>query len=361
MDNSYFLLTSKLTPINIDRFHVCSWEFKNGSALIEFGCEINVSDCDDKDEITLELFVPWLTNKCNAVDLYESLKDSANSKFIFNDAVQKVIPLDDGQNANGVIHEFTGRNKLCIIPVSINKLIQRKVLEIKIDLTYFHKKAIDDKPHIYFRFYLEPSVALISTRKTGISKSTIIYDLKINERRNLPEHIFSELKAKEICKILSCFCLNVVPNSFELTFLDNSTLKNVRTLEYDSFNRYLKDKRVEKDELLVVFNKKEAKMDDKMPSYSFFSIFYKERIGAGQFALAVMINLVCGILLFFPAFRQQNKLTCLKEALHKLPFELYLAFSIGFILLLYFIWPSIESSKQSTISWIKTIFNKRSK
>ena len=351
MDNSYFLLTNKSTTIIIERFHVCSWEFKNNSALIEFGCEVNVSECRDKDDITLEFYIPWLTNNSVPVDLYENLKDSANSKFIFNEAVRSVTPLDDGQNVNGVIHEFIGR-KLCIVPVIINKLLSKKILEIKIDLTYYNKKAIDENPNVYFRFYLEPLVTSISTRKTGLSKSTIIYDIKINEKRNLPDFLYPDLRTKNFCKILTCFCLNVVPNSFELTFLDNSTLKNVRTLEFESFNRYLKDKRVEKDELLVVFNKKEAKENDALPSYSFFSIFYKERIGAGQFALAIMINLVCGIILFFPSFREQHELSWSEDLFSKLPLELYLALGIGFILLLYFIWPSIIFLIRRLFSWI---------
>lgn len=349
MDNSFFLLTDKSTHIVIDRFHICTWEFKNSSALIEFGFEVNIAACQ-KDVITLDLFVPWLTDSFKVTDLYESLKDSANSKFIFNDAVRSVTSLDDGQNMNGVVHEFTGRNSLCILPITTNIVVENRILEIKIDLTYYKKKEAKDEPNIYFRFYLEPAITSISTRKTGISKSTIIYDIKINEKRSLPDHLFKNLKKKDLCKISNCFCLNVVPNSFELTFLDSATMKNVRTLEFESFHRYLKDKRVEEDELLVIFNKKEAKKDDETPSYSFFSIFYKERIGVGQFALAVMLNLVCGILLFLPAFRQQNKIISLNDIFNKLPFELYLAISIDLILLLYFIWPSLTRIVKFTFS-----------
>jgi len=357
MDNSFFLLTDKSTHIVIERFHICTWEFKNSSALIEFGFEVNIAECH-KEAITLDLFVPWLSGSLKVTDLYESLKDSANSKFIFNDAVHGVIPLDDGQNMNGVIHEFTGRNSLCILPITTNIVEKNRILEIEIDLTYYKKKVAKDGPNIYFRFYLEPAITSISTRKTGISKSTIIYDIKINEKRSLPDHLFKNLKMKSLCKISNCFCLNVVPNSFELTFLDSATLKNVRTLEFESFHRYLKDKRVEEDELLVIFNKKEAKKEDKLPSYSFFSIFYKERIGVGQFALAVMLNLVCGILLFLPAFRQDNKICSLNDMFHKLPFELYFAISIDLILLLYFIWPSLNYLLKLLESRSKTILIK---
>jgi hypothetical protein len=360
MDNSYFLLTTQETPITIERFHICSWEFRNSSSLIEFGCEIDVSKCDKIDFVSLELYIPWLTNGCIPKDLYNSLKESPNSKFIFNDSVNNTLSLDGGQNSFGVIHEFSVRNKLCILPIKIIKKKDRKALEINIDLTRYHNLEDKSCPNIYFRFYLEPIISAISTRKTGINKSTIIYDIKINERRNLPEIVSSDMTKKKLCRISSCFCLNVVPNSYDLTFLDTISLRNVRTLEYDSFNRYLSDKRVEKDELIVVFNKKIAKEDDENPSFAFFSIFYKERIGAGQFALAVFINLICGILLFIPAFRESNHITNWTfDIIHKLPPELYLAIGIGLLLLLYFIYPILLVSLNSLIYLLKSLKKER--
>lgn len=353
MDNSYFIITAKNTPIEIERFHICSWEFRNSSALIEFGCEIDASQCIE-NEINIQFYLPWLTSACKPKDLYNSLKDSANSKFIFNDYVNNTKSLDGGQNSSGVIHEFSGRNSLCILPVSIEPNIGNKTLNIKVDLTSYKESCNQTKSNIYFRFYLEPSITAIATRKAGINKSTIIYDIKINERRNLPKSLLSEMKTKELCKISTCFCLNVVPNNYELTFLDNASLKNVRTLEFDSFNRYLDDRRVEKDELIVVFNKKKANAESTNPSFSFFSIYFKERIGAGQFALAVLINLLCGILLFLPQFREKNEInTFSKEILIRLPFEVYFAIVCGIGLLLYFVWPSILNLKHSVLVKLK--------
>ena len=353
MDNSYFILTAKKTPIEIERFHICSWEFRDASALVEFGCEINVSQ-HKENEVNIQLYLPWLTSNCNPKDLYDSLKDSANSKFIFNDYVNNTKSLDGGQNSSGVIHEFSGRNSLCMLPVIIEPNVANKILDVKIDLTSYKESNTETKSNIYFRFYLEPSINAIATRKAGINKSTIIYDIKINERRNLPKSLLQEMKTKELCKISSCFCLNVVPNNYELTFLDNSSLKNVRTLEFDSFNRYLHDKRVEKDELIVVFNKKKANADNQNPSFAFFSIYFKERIGAGQFALAVLINLLCGILLFLPQFREKNEIDSFsKEILIRLPFEVYFAIACGLGLLIYFTWPSILNFKHTVLSKLK--------
>ena len=360
MDNSYFLFTTQDTPITIERLHICSWEFRNSSSLIEFGCEIDVTECHRKNSIKLELYIPWLTNGCIPKDLYHNLKDSSNSKFIFNDSVNNTLSLDGGQNSFGVIHEFSARNKLCILPIRLNRKPERKILEIIVDLTRYHHLEDKSKPNIYFRFYLEPIISAISIRKTGINKSTIIYDIKINERRNLPEIVSSDLAEKKLCRIASCFCLNVVPNSYDLTFLDTVSLRSVRTLEYDSFNRYLSDKRVERDELIVVFSKKVSKVEDENPSFAFFAIFYKERIGAGQFALAVLINLICGILLFIPAFRESNHISKWSfEIIHKLPIELYLALGIGVFLLMYFIWPIILIKFNSLIYWFKDLKKER--
>jgi hypothetical protein len=123
-------------------------------------------------------------------------------------------------------------------------------------------------------------------------------------------------------------------------FFDSTSLKSVRTLEYDSFNKYLGDKRVKRDELIVVFNKKQ-----NSDSFSFFSIYSMERIGPGQFALAVLINIVCGILLFIPAYRKSfDPELPFSQVWPKLPIEIYLALGIATITLFYFIWPNIQNT-----------------
>ena len=127
-------------------------------------------------------------------------------------------------------------------------------------------------------------------------------------------------------------------------------MKNVRTLEYSSFNKYLGDSRVKKDELIVVFNKKQ-----NVESYSFFSIFSMERIGIGQFALAILINIICGFLLFIPSYRRSfNPEISIKEFWGVLPIEILVALVLGFTMLIYFISPIIIKAWD----WI---LNKRNK
>lgn len=341
MENSFFIFTDKAKPIVIERFHTCTWEFDNDSSLVEFGFEISKDSLSDV-ELSISLFIPWLSKSCQVDDLYEKLRIADNSRFIFNDSVTKTASLDGGRNIQGVIHTFADRNELCILPVTINDTSDG-IINITANL-----KPYNDSPtqsNVYFRFCIEPSFPFISVRKKGISKSTIIYDIKVNERRNIPDHLISLFNEKDLSKINSCFSFNILPNKYDIVFFDNSALKNVRTLEYDSFNRYLGDKRIRKDELIVVFNKKQ-----NGESYSFFSVYSKERIGPGQFALAILINIICGVLLFIPTYRKSfEPELVLSTVWWKLPLEIYIALGIALLTLIFFIWPSIINSRNISL------------
>lgn len=335
MENSFFIYTNKSNIVQIERFHICSWEFKDNSSLVEFGFEIS-KDSIKHDSLNISLLVPWAEKSCETKDLYNRLSIPENSRFIFNDYVNNTRSLDGGRNKSGVIHEFSGRNDLCVMPATI-KINEDKIVSIELNLRPYQEYISDTKPNIYFRCSIKPTVPYISIRKRGISKSTIIYDIKVNERRNIPDDKVSYLNDKYLCEIKNCFSFNIIPNKYDIVFFDNSSLKNVRTLEYESFNKYLGDERVKKDDLIVVFNKKQ-----NSESYSFFSIYSIERIGPGQFALAVFINIVCGVLLFIPAYRTPSTLSFF-QVWANLPFEIYLALSIALATFLYFIWPTIQS------------------
>lgn len=348
MENNYFIFTAKNIEIDLERFHLCTWEFKNNSALIEFGCEIKDAFDLNLEEVALKFYIPWISSKHVINDLYDKLKESENSRFIFNDSVSGHEFLDGGQKKHGVIQKFENRNPLCIIPFDSSIDESKKIVTITINLKNLKKITQIEGTSLYFRFYIEPKLNLLSTRKTGISKSTIIYDLKLNERRNLPEDSEIDFDELNLCKVKSCFAFNILPNSYDLTFFDSSTLKNIRTLEFDSFKKYLGDKRVKKDELVVVFNKKK-----EQDSYAFFSIFSKERIGAGQFALAILINIVCGVLLFIPAYRKTFvPEVSLLEVWTVLPAEILIALGIAISTLIYFTLPLIIYKIKFSWSWI---------
>lgn len=343
MENSFFIYTNKDNAVQIERFHLCTWEFNNNSSLVEFGIEIS-KESITKDELAVSLFIPWAEKSCKTEDLYKNLRDADNSRFIFNDSISATKYLKTGTADLGVIHTFSGRNELCILPAEIN-INEDKIVSVTLNLKPYREYQQPEKPNVYFRFWIKPNVPFISMQKKGISKSTIIYDIKINERRNIPNDKIKHFDDKEFCKIKYCFSFNILPNKYDIVFFDNTSLKNVRTLEYDSFNKYLGDKRVKKDELIVVFNK-----EQDLESFSFFSMYSMERIGTGQFALAILINIVCGVLFFIPSYK---KTINAELTLTTIPIEILLALGMAFITFLYFIWPIIQNTCSKILGRIK--------
>ena len=348
MENSFFIYTEKDNPIQIERFHICSWEFNNNSSLVEFGFEISKESITN-DDLTISLFIPWAEKSCETKDLYDKLSIAANSRFIFNDSISATKYLKNNTTNSGVIHTFSARNELCVLPAEI-KINEDKIVTATLNLKAYREYDQESKPNVYFRFWIKPSVPFISMRKKGVSKSTIIYDIKVNERRNIPDNKIEYFNNQEFCKIKYCFSFNILPNKYDIVFFDNTSLKNVRTLEYESFNKYLGDKRVKKDELIVVFNKKQDS-----ESFSFFSIYSMERIGPGQFALAILINIVCGVLLFIPAYRKTfvPEISLIK-VWSVLPSEIFIALIIAVATLIYFILPLITYNLSKGWSWLLT-------
>lgn len=335
MENSYFIYSKDDSCIEIVRFHNCIWEFKDNSSLVEFGIEISQVSLSEKAAVELDLYIPWLTTKSTKRDLYEKLKDSDNSRFIFNDSVLNTKNLDGGRGKLGVIHYFKSK-ALSILPVAV-EIVDKKAC-LKIDLKHYNEIK-EDKGNVYVRFSIKPESGYISTRKNGIAKSTVIYDIKVNERRNIPEELIDELNTKDLCKIKDCFSFNILPNSYDIVFFDNTALKNVRMLEYDAFKKYIDDNRVKKDDLMVVFNKKRGE-----DSFSFFSIYAKERIGMGQFLVAIFFNMICGLLFFMASAKMtSNSEFSYINIFMQSPIELSLSLTIILSIIVAFCWPKIKS------------------
>lgn len=335
MDNSYFIYTAAGENITIERFHVCTWEFSNNSTLVEFGCEITSESISDKNNVKVELFIPWLTKGATVNDFYSKLREPANSRFIFNDSISSVASLDGGENQNGVIHNFSGKDKLCILPVTFTKDFDNHKVIINLNLNLYNQynhPADEHRPNVYFRFCLNPSRSQISTIKKGITKSTILYDIKLNQRRNIPDYLLNEILQKQLCEVKTRFCFNIIPNTHDLVFFDNSTLKNVRTLEYESFKKYLGKDLLKEDDLIVVFNKKSG-----LDSYSFFSIYTKEHIGIDQLAVALLINLVAGILLFIASVESSLTEGNRRLSIHDFPWSFWVVIILLIGMLFYFI------------------------
>lgn len=328
MENDYFIFSDSHKIIELERLHICTWEFNDNSSLIEIGCEI----CLQPDNyyvinsLSICFFIPWLTETNNVQDLYENLNDAENCKFIFNDPITATEQLGNG---NGIIQKFQDRDELCILPIS-NFSRERSILKVELDFRPIRRKDRDIIPRIYFRFMINSMLENISTRKNGIGKSTIIYDFKINEKRNLPPKVI-DFEKSSFVKIKNCFIFHIIPNSYDITFLESQILKNIRTLEFNSFKKYLNDDRITSDDYVVIFLKKVS------GSFGFFTVFNKERIGLGQFALAILANMFCGFLLFLPTYRENLKYPFFSLSLWRnLPLEIYLSLSIELLIFWYF-------------------------
>jgi hypothetical protein len=335
MDNSFFLRSHGNESVKIQKFQICTWEFNNKNSLIEFGIELNSKSILQKEEVILDLYIPWLKKECEIKDFYYKLKDSGNSRFIFNDSVSNTISLDGGQNSLGVIHEFSGKDRLCILPVKIENDANNQKIRLTIKLDNYKKNTKQDS-NAYIRIGVETNVDTISTKKKGIGKSTIIYDVKLNESRNVPTHLIEQFTKSSPCTIDTCFCFHIIPNSYDITFLESDHLKNVRTLEFKPFKTYLDDSRLKKDELIVVFSKKRNE-----DSYTFFSIYTKELIGVSQFAIAILINIICAFLFALPTIRTQIPVDLtFKNFFQAFPIEYSIALLLALLMFLYFFFPT---------------------
>jgi len=343
MDNSFFVFSDAPAghPIEIERAHICTWDFKNDGALVEFGFEISRKSLPTDKDLSISVFIPWLAQSEAEEDLYKKLSTTENTRFIFNDSIKSSSSLDGGKNELGVIHHFSNRDTpLCILPVTIRKK-DINVLELNINLQSYRKQS--SEANIYCRISITPPVSAVSMRKEGISKSTIVYDIKVNERRNIPDGMMVYFEHKTFCKIATCFYFSIIPNEYDIVFIENESLKSVRTLEFDSFRKYIGDERVKKDELIVVFNKKNGG-----ESFSFFSIFTKEHIGPDQYILAILVSIVTGVLLFLPGFRVS--LNHDVSIFRQIPGELYAAAILVILASLYFFRHKLRRSKKKNLN-----------
>lgn len=317
MDNTYFILTNK--PIAIERLHICTWDFNNSKAAIEIGIEFSATPYSK--DVAFKLSLPFLKETDSAICLMDSLvRDDDNSKFIFNDTIKANKPIK-GDKRNGSIIEFQSRT-LSILPI--------KEVTIENGVCSFMVKDINQSLKNYIRLFIQTDVSNLSVIKNGITKKTFIYDIKINEKRNLPNRINDLMnQGYALChSIKSCFCFHVIPSNYNISYLDSSKLKNIRILEADAFNRYLPlDKKMKQDDCLIVFNKASNSPDG---CYSFFSEFEQETIGNKQIVLAIAANIACSLLFGIYTLRGWSKGNVWYQFL---PWE----FGVAIIILLLFI------------------------
>ena len=289
MNHSIFLLSDE--QITVNRFHVCTWDLLEDNACIEVGCEINPGK-----EKKIVIYLPFFEEGMEIVDLYSSFAKSENIRFIFNDKVKNIVP-DDGTGRRAIDVTFEEREPLRFI-----KCEDKKIIKKTISFTVNHKEA--GIPY-YFRILIKSNNKnTFAINRKGITQSNYIYDFKVNEKRNMPEDI-DNLIMKEglkLATISTFFCLNVVPDNFQISFIDSSKLKNIRKLENELFSNYLPTlKSLKKDRYLIIFLKHKIGETDK--NCSLFVSYTNEHFGIAQVAYSIFLNIICTLLFSFGSLR----------------------------------------------------------
>jgi hypothetical protein len=291
MDNSFFILSKQ--QIEISRFHICTWDIENEKSFVEIGIEFNFPD--NASMVDFRFLAPFVKKEDKIRCLLDRLKLRENSKFIFNDVIKNSSPINE-DDIHGTVLDFKSREKLAILPLTDNISVEKNGL-ISFKL---RKPQIENATNFYVRFLIHTTAKTLSTEKKGITQTTFIHDIKLNENRNLPNNVATLMDEFILCTVKNCFCFHVIPNSFNIAFVDQNKLKNVRILEVSAFKKYLPDelKTMKKDKYMIVFNKETA-----AKSYSFFTIFTKEIIGTKQILLAIGANILCSFLFIrFPEY-----------------------------------------------------------
>lgn len=161
MNNSYYILAKE--AIQIERLHICTWEFPNADSYIEFGMEFSYRSFTN-DTLNIWLSAPFIKENDDVKCLLKNLTDSANSRFIFNNIVSGISNIGADSRDGSVLH-FEGRDSLTILPC-------------KIDVSSGLLKFTLNKPNrydgnLYFRVLVKHN-GTIAIKKSGIAQNIYI-------------------------------------------------------------------------------------------------------------------------------------------------------------------------------------------
>lgn len=285
--HSYFVTSTE--GYEIERLHLCSWLFSDNTEFLECGMEVCCAKVTGS--VSFKVWVPWMQKGDELQDLYISLKESENTKFIFNDNVDSAAYFKDGDKT-GASFTFVSGSRLTVLPCELTS--ENGFVKVLINLP-IETETAKIGGRFYIRFLMKATGRLFSFRQQGITKSIYSYDLKVNEPRNCPEDL--KPSTDKLCKIKNAFCLHIVPSVFSLAFLSQSAFKSVRILEKGAYAKYVRPMRgipkIVDNDLMVVFNKSKDGQ-----SYSFFSVFERESIGNAQVVMAISLNILVSSFFF---------------------------------------------------------------
>lgn len=127
MDNSFFILSDQ--QVVISRFHICTWDIENTNSFIEIGIEFKPIN---EVEFNFRFAAPLVGLNSEVKCLADNLCiDTNNSKFIFNDNVESLVPIDLIKNN---YHLCKVENCFCfhVIPNDLNiSYVDKKLRNIR--------------------------------------------------------------------------------------------------------------------------------------------------------------------------------------------------------------------------------------
>lgn len=324
--NTIYLLSNQ-GNLTVEKFHFCTWDVKDENTFVEAGICIKKEN-NTPDAIDFYLALPFLTGQATAESLHTNLADTANYRFIFNEIAEHTDSIN-GDNRNGCIITISnGANdedkKYAIVPATYSIVEGQNLVKISI------RKPAGTYGHIYTRILIKINRKTIAETISSITKRTYVYDVKVNEARNIPDDVFTYGQENNLTflKIQKTFCLHCVPSDYELGFSDSAKLKNVRKLEMDAFCHYLPLLKRIRGDYNIVFLK-----ENNENGNSFFTTFSKEYIGNKQLLMAVVTNLICNLLFAIAAFR--STLGTNDVWYEKIPIEWYVSLVVIVACVLY--------------------------
>lgn len=295
MDNSFFIMSEAHdgnSPVTIKRLQICSWNIISGDACLELGIEIEPGTLQLNHDYSVVFFADWLTKDCSIISLHDKFTEHDNVRFVFNETAFSSSPIDGyAHNGSRIVLNGNSHRILAILPA---KAI---LADGELNLSFKNKAQENESP--YLRVLIKSKLKTFAMIKNGIAKNTYVFDVKVNERRNLPKRFLNTVNSRNLtyCLIENVFCLHAVPTSFEISFIDGTKLKNIRQLEKKALETYLPEvKPNAKEDYIIIFSKCS---DKSKSSYSFFCIFSRETIGTPQILLAITANIICCLLFAF--------------------------------------------------------------
>lgn len=324
--NTIYLLSS-CGDLTVEKFHFCTWDVRDENTFVEVGICINNTG-NTPGNIDYYLALPFLSEQTTAESLHMNLANSSNYRFIFNEIAEQIVPIGGDPRSGSIVTIGNGVNevdkKYAVVPATCDILNNQKMVKLSI------RKPGGVFGHIYTRILIKTNSMTIAETIKSITKRTYVFDIKVNEARNIPDDVYDYKREHNLTllKIQNTFCLHCVPGDYEIGFSDAAKLKNIRKLEKDAFCKYLPFLKKLRGGYSIIFLK-----ESNVNGNSFFTTFSKEYIGNKQLLIALVTNLICNLLFAIASYRSTKGVG---EFWYKnMPIEWYISLAVIIVCILF--------------------------